>query len=1064
MNGRLRLDIAHQRHNKQLGVLRKCNAGWLRTEGLSCANVPHAPFSKCTNYRDVRESMLELFDNFSEGELPEWDHHYAFVDRDLNDGSHTVHFGTAEHKRELLHFLRDNLWVRSGVGNLAKRNRFLQYSRAVRPMLPHWSSMAFTLANMNLHEDWVQDMMELIYPGEAAEEEGSDGDADEPPAPAAAAAAPSRGGEEREERAEQEEEEEEEEVVGNNDGARACQSRQGLRAAGEAQDNEERRIPHMCRDVRHSSRYDEFSNKKGLGVVFEICHSRVGRAVQMYFCDIYVPIEIQDAETYKILGPWSQKSALPWFRDMAWGEKQVVLDKVMRIGLGTALAKKIGQSHLLCGEAQELTVEEGQEIVRMAWSFLRLTVAGENDVHQQQYRWVPGERLAGLFGAEEEVDGTLEWGRKIRTGLGGLETLGQTHGWARKLVAELGWPTNSSQRAQLISLSECEWKAAPSLMKKEEGESLESAGSLGCEAAFNSCRDRMRKVGGKCLGEGGIFYTTRCFLNKASTKSEKIQTQPQDRTATTNYDCLPSTIFDSEENKRFSLGNEDPGRILKKTERDQFFHGNPENRMQAPYGSEAMVNSIQTPEKLEERWAAAPFIAGTFVEGPDGALVAVMEVNNFGFFWTAAKRVSHTLVEAESEVVVVEIDFDGGKRHGFTEVTLKTISEHMVVVVEQMCWKLAERRFGEGIKVAGGLEPGAWIWAYTGEKATVLTCSATHGFRGVTSQLLAKVLRLPEAGYEGPVVRGLPNQLSTLRSKLVPGSTEEERDVHTERRKGIEVWNFVVSVIPAGAMRDQEALEEILDDEAEGELQDLEKQEKKRPNRARGGPRGGEAGGGRRRTRGSPSGGDGGVACPGPGVDEGGDTVTGDPPVPTPAPAPVPTPPGSPGGPVPPGAGIPSEEEGLFGAEIPPASPRAARRPTVPLRDGLINADEVKPYLPGGANIWAQELCRRTVEFRMRRDRGPTLERSRTRIWRVPPGTDVAVERRRQLEVLSDQLHWVWDEAALVLKRRARNELAIPAVIAELGRSRSSVGGASASLPPPTSGAAGAGGGSGARL
>jgi len=158
LDGVWSLDLSHQRHNGMGDTLTANRVGFLRTEGLLVLNSAGGPFGTGVNYYHLQQSLEEYFNNhtFRDGMWQSW---YPLIDKDLNGGTHSVAFGSDEHCEELYDHVRDNSILTRGLSEAAKKNRFYALTMRLREALPGWSVLGFALANMNLHEDWTDQLV-----------------------------------------------------------------------------------------------------------------------------------------------------------------------------------------------------------------------------------------------------------------------------------------------------------------------------------------------------------------------------------------------------------------------------------------------------------------------------------------------------------------------------------------------------------------------------------------------------------------------------------------------------------------------------------------------------------------------------------------------------------------------------------------------------------------------------------------------------------------------------------------------------------------------------------------
>ncbi len=89
----------------------------------------------------------------------------------------------------------------AGVGENVKKNRFFALTQVGRPLLRHYSTLAFLLTNIDTVEYWVKDVVDLLKGAKDDEDDGTppllpadDGEDDVPACSGAEVVGGGRGG------------------------------------------------------------------------------------------------------------------------------------------------------------------------------------------------------------------------------------------------------------------------------------------------------------------------------------------------------------------------------------------------------------------------------------------------------------------------------------------------------------------------------------------------------------------------------------------------------------------------------------------------------------------------------------------------------------------------------------------------------------------------------------------------------------------------------------------------------------------------------------------------------
>ena len=279
IRGFFAVDVHHQRDKGPMFILKAERLEWVRTEALLLVSVMQGPFTENCNWYSCVELLLEVFCNCDAND-PNFLQYYELIVRDLNGGDLPAGFETDAFIHETFAGLESDLIVFQKMGDEAKRSRWFDIWKKLRRILPFFGSMAYIFQEMNLYEDWydnVDYMMEGYEPTLAPDTEENDRPADADVVRAA-----------ERERAEREGEDGERGTEGPlGDGERAA-----LRAGGRALESDD--VSNRC--VKRSNqpladRYKNLKSKRALGLAMQIVHARPTRAVMVFVTAIVAPSE-----------------------------------------------------------------------------------------------------------------------------------------------------------------------------------------------------------------------------------------------------------------------------------------------------------------------------------------------------------------------------------------------------------------------------------------------------------------------------------------------------------------------------------------------------------------------------------------------------------------------------------------------------------------------------------------------------------------------------------------------------------------------------------------------------
>ena len=510
-------DPPHRRHeNSKLSFLR-AELNFVRNEVAIARGMSQGPWESAGHFCTFKDALDELMENFDcTSEL--WQLMYTRVAFDACCGKLPPEYGSDEHCAETLAQVPE-MEVFKNKGLNTKLGRWYQSENKARPFHLSWSSEAFVLLYVALHEGWYAslqdsplaiDRMHDAHAISVRKKAATEAEA----ATSAADAAASASGE----------------------GAPAG----GAREVGRSNRDVDKDVRKTC--------------KSSTMLALEILGNRGLRSLSIVTCKIIAPIELEHNKAVTELK--TMKGVFNWYETMALGKWQRYLvdaietmrdsDTMFNMGI-----LQYGRRVPEC----ELAHPVAAEVVESAYDFLRNHLALEIEWLMIYSHGIPGRFISLVSFEATNVAAALRFCHEAYAALTIAERSVAEHPWLKDWLGLLLFSRATWPREILTGLAETKFAKVPLDLEHELHESFNGmGGTLDIENTFNAVRKVQKSDNTRKMSRFRTYTTSITSRVLPDADRPVIGMLPEDMVAKEKLE-LPD--FAAKSNTDFSMGGEE---------------------------------------------------------------------------------------------------------------------------------------------------------------------------------------------------------------------------------------------------------------------------------------------------------------------------------------------------------------------------------------------------------------------------------------------------------------------------------------------------------------------------